>query len=248
MPSTSIHPTAFIGDGVELGEGVVIGPGAVLLGHARIGDRAWIGPGAAIGGPPEIATLPQLAAWDGELAYAGVVLGADVVIREHVVIHQGSQRPTTVGASSWVLNRAYLAHDVELGAESTVSAGVSIGGHCSLGGGVNLGMNAVVHQRRIIGAGAMVGMGSAVTADVPPFAKVYGVPARLGGANEYGMRRRGLSESLIESVVRSFDEGDVELVAGGPVLEEIAEELAWWRAFESRRPVKVSGQGGGADV
>src|SRR5690606_22078527 len=127
------------------------------------------------------------------------------------VIHQGSHRPTTVGEESWILNRAYLAHDVLVGMNTTVSAGVSIGGHSVIGDRVNIGMNASVHQRRIVGTGAMVGMGTPVTADIPPFAKAFGSPARLTGVNTVGMERSGLSEASIAALVARYSNGDLLL-------------------------------------
>lgn len=208
---TSVHETAFIGPGVELGERVTIGPYAVLLGPAQIGDDVWIGPGTTIGAPPEISSLPQNPAWQGDLAHAGVLIGEAAVIREQVVIHQGSHRATTVGPGSWILNRSYLAHDVVLGHAVTVSAGVSVGGHCTIGAAANLGMNASVHQRRVVGAGAMLGMGTPLTRDLPPFAKAYGSPPRMHGLNLVGMTRFGLTEESITQVTTAYEQGDLLL-------------------------------------
>lgn len=236
MTSTRIHPSAFIGEGVEIGEGVSIGPHAVLLGPCRIGDGAWIGPGASLGAPPEISSLVQNAAWAGELDHVGVLIGARAVIREHAVVHQGSHRPTEVGADSWILNRAYLAHDVVVGAGATVSAGVSIGGHCTIGDGANLGMNASVHQRRVVGAGAMVGMGTPLTRDAPPFGKIYGSPARLRGVNTIGMTRRGIPEVEIAAVVRAYEVGDTVLASVDAADPALADAIRHWRAAEPQRP------------
>ncbi|MBK7611764.1 MAG: hypothetical protein IPJ15_11095 [Actinomycetales bacterium] len=135
---TTVHPTAVVGPGVTLGQGVQIGPYAVLLGPLRVGDRVWIGSGTSIGAPPEITDVRHNLAWAGDLGHAGVVIEDDAVIRELVVIHQGSRRPTTVGAGSWLLNRCYLAHDVQTGPGVTVSAGGSIGGHATIRGGATL--------------------------------------------------------------------------------------------------------------
>lgn len=239
--STRIHPSAFIGEGVEIGEGVSIGPGAVLLGPCRVGDGAWIGPGASIGAPPEISNLTQNAAWAGELDHAGVRIGAGAVIREHAVVHQGSHRVTEVGAGSWILNRAYLAHDVVLGDGATVSAGVSIGGHCTIGDGVNLGMNASVHQRRVIGAGAMIGMGTPVTRDVPPFGKVYGSPARLHGVNTVGMLRQGIPDAEVERIVRIYESGDTLLEAVESSDPRLSAAILAWRGAEPQKPLSSIG-------
>ena len=237
---TTVHPTAVVGPGVTLGQGVQIGPYAVLLGPLRVGDRVWIGSGTSIGAPPEITDARHNLAWAGDLGHAGVVIEDDAVIRELVVIHQGSRRPTTVGAGSWLLNRCYLAHDVQTGPGVTVSAGVSIGGHATIRGGATLGMNAVVHQGRAIGDRAMIGMGAAVSRDVPPFGKAFGVPLRLQGINTVGMRRAGVSEASIEGVGAAYRRGDWH--PDGPWAEpEVAAAFAWWTDLDPRRPVALGG-------
>ncbi len=108
-------------------------------------------------------------------------------------------------------------------------------------------MNVVVHQRRSIGARAMVGMGAAVTHDVPPFSKVFGVPLRLHGANTVGMTRAGIPQPVVDVVAASLARGesDVSLqgLPGGTdpmspeLASELASELAWWAAVHDRRPV-----------
>jgi acetyltransferase-like isoleucine patch superfamily enzyme len=45
----------------------------------------------------------------------------------------------------------------------------------------DIGVNAVILPGITIGKGAIVGAGAVVTEDVPPFAKVAGVPARVIG-------------------------------------------------------------------
>jgi len=235
--SDLISPMAFIGEGVQIGQNVSVGPGAVILGPCVIEDDAWIGPGAQIGAPPEMTDHMQNTAWSGDLAHAGVHIGKGTVIREAAVIHQGSYRATTVGAGSWVLTRAYLAHDVLLGENATVSAGVSVGGHCVIGDRVNIGMNASVHQRTFIGAGCMVGMGAPVARDLPPYVKAFGSPVRLHGVNTIGMQRQGIEPEQIEALQAAY-------VAGNLLLEQtdfewqglLAADVAQWRERENRRP------------
>lgn len=236
MPDTNIHPSALIGDGVVLGDGVTVGPNVVILGPCFIEDRVWIGAGATVGAPPEISAARHNSAWDGDLDHMGVRIGRGTVIRELAVIHQGSHRETVVGADSWILNRAYVAHDVLIGREVTLSAGVSIGGHCQIGDRVNIGMNAAVHQQRIVGAGSMIGMGTPLTKDVPPFAKVYGAPPRLRGVNTVGMSRSGVGETTIAALTSSYRQGDLSPEVR-PSLEDIRAELEWWLEREPARVV-----------
>ncbi|GGM47939.1 acyl-[acyl-carrier-protein]--UDP-N-acetylglucosamine O-acyltransferase [Longimycelium tulufanense] len=230
---TQVHPNAVVGAGVELGERVVVGPNAVLFGPCRIGDDCWIGPGCVIGTPPELTTAQHDAGWEARSEWAGVEIGPRTVVRELSTIHQGSYRSTRVGSDCWLLNRCYVAHDCLVDDRVTLSAGVSLGGHVRVGDRVNVGMNAVVHQRRVVGPGSMVGMGSAVTRDVPPFAKVYGSPARLRGVNVAGMARVGIAED----VVRLLSAAYAEPVLPDAVPSVLTRAFAWWSAAEPSRPL-----------
>jgi UDP-N-acetylglucosamine acyltransferase len=236
MTARTVAPSAFIGPGVQLGADVVVGPFAVLLGPARIGDRVRIGPGTHVGGPPEISTERQNDAWIGDLAHHEIIVGADTVLRDHVVIHNGSVRPTVIGDGCWIFSRAYVAHDVMVGDRVTLSAGVALGGHATVRHDANLGLNVSVHQRRSIGAFAMVGMGTPVTHDVPPFATAYGVPARVHGVNRFGMARAGVAERDIAGIERLFAQGTGDGSDAG-LGADVAAELDWWHALPDRRPM-----------
>lgn len=191
---TRVHPTAVVGPGVELADDVVIGPHAVVLGPARLSEGVVLGAGAVVGAPPERTDMRQNVAWEGDLEHHGVEIGVGSVIRELATVQQGSAGPTRVGAGCWILTRAYVAHDCVVGDGATLSAGAHLGGHVRVGAGATLGMGATVHQWRSIGEGVMVGMSAAVVDDVPPYALVRGVPARLHGVNRLGMHRIGMSE------------------------------------------------------
>ncbi|MCW0213804.1 MAG: UDP-N-acetylglucosamine acyltransferase [Pseudonocardia sp.] len=206
----AIHPSAVITEHVQLGTGVVIGPNAVLLGPCLIGDGVRIGAGCVIGSPPEIVSAEQNAAWNGEFAHHGVEIGAGTVVRELTSIQQGSTSPTVIGANCWLLSRTYVAHDCVVGDRATMSAGVSLAGFVRIGPDVTLGMATTVHQRRSVGRGAIVGMSAAVVQDVPAFAKAYGVPARLQGANVIGMTRQGIAEVDAKELDEAYRAGTTE--------------------------------------
>lgn len=209
-----IHPTAVIGDGVELGNGNVIGPYTVVCGPAVIGDGNWIGPHVTIGTPAENRDGPHPVGWEGELAGAGVRIGSGNTIREFVGVHQGYERPTVVGDRCYLLARSHVAHDCVVEDEVTMTSSVQLAGHCHVWAYANLGLGAVVHQRTAIGPGAMVGMGAVVLRDVGAFTVTVGNPARPKGINEVGLARRGCDEPTVQAL-RPLLAGEVPLRVDG---------------------------------
>jgi UDP-N-acetylglucosamine acyltransferase len=223
----NVHPTAVIGAGVELGENNIVGPYTVILGPARLGDDNWIGPHVVIGTPGEISGIDHGRGFDGGVG-SGIRIGSRNVVREFTTIHQGHFARTTLGDDCYLMNKVYLGHDDVIGDGVTIAAGTMLGGHVHVGAGANLGMGVTVHQRRVVGPTAMIGMAAVVTRDIPPYALAYGNPARVQGANQVGMRRAGLPESAIAAIEAAYT------AAGGP--GELPRDWAepgtwcWWDA------------------
>jgi UDP-N-acetylglucosamine acyltransferase len=192
-----IHPTALIGAGVELGDDNVVGPYTVIVGPARIGDGNWIGPHVSIGGPAEYRGGPHPVAWEGELDGAGVVIGDRNIFREFVTVQQGMHEATTLGDDCYLLARSHVGHDCQVHDVVTLTGAVVLGGHAHVGSWANIGLGTVVHQRSQVGPGAMVGMGSAVRKDIPPFTIAVGNPARVTGVNQVGLSRLGCSDDVV---------------------------------------------------
>jgi UDP-N-acetylglucosamine acyltransferase len=222
----TIHPTAVIGDGVVLGDGNVIGPHVVLFGPLEIGDDNWIGPGVTIGTPPEVRGVEHGAQWLETGASAGVRIGSRNTIREHTLIHQGWKQVTSVGDDCFLMNKVYVAHDTVIGDGVTLASTVTMGGHVHIGEKANIGLGTVVHQRRVIAAGAMVGMGSVVTRDVPPFALAYGNPARVQGANRVGMSRLGVDADAVELVAATYAAG--RRLSPDTAPDVLRDHFLWW--------------------
>ncbi|MDQ0895419.1 UDP-N-acetylglucosamine acyltransferase [Agromyces ramosus] len=232
-----IHPTVVISGEVVLGVGNTIGPHVVIYGPATIGDRNWIGTGVVIGAPPEVRSFEHPRGEETPTSGAGVRIGDRNVIREYAQIHQGWKTATVVGDDAFIMNQVYVAHDCQLGDEVTLASSVLLAGHVRVSSGVNLGLGTTVHQFRYIGRGAMVGMGSVVTRDIPPFAKAYGSPARVASANTVGLRRLGAAEELINRLETFYESGnaDAELSSfvHSPVLDDAVAE--WQARADTRR-------------
>jgi UDP-N-acetylglucosamine acyltransferase len=213
----SVHPTAQLLGDVTLGSGNTIGPLAVIIGPVRIGDDNWIGTGAMIGAPPEVRGWQHPTDAMAPSSGRGIEIGDRNTIREYVQIHQGWQDVTRVGDETFIMNQCYLGHDTQVEDQVTMASSVLLAGHVRIGLAANIGLGSVVHQRCYIGDGAMVGMGSVVTRDLPPFSRAFGSPARVQGANRIGMERSGIPGSTIDAVSRAY---------GGTVDDEVTRELA----------------------
>lgn len=154
-------------------------------------------------------------------------IGSGNVFREYVTIHQGHYDITTVGDGCYIMNKVYLAHDCRIEDRVTMASSATLGGHVHVGAGANLGMNSTVHQRRVVGPGAMVGMSAVVSRDVPPFVKAFGSPCRVHGINAIGMQRSGHPQESVDFLDQSYAAGDLRPdPQGAPA--SLRPALEWW--------------------
>lgn len=107
----------------------------------------------------------------------GVEYGAGCVIRPHTRFGPDVR----IGEGAQVLSNL-IAHDIEIGAFSTLNADSSVLGHVIIGRGVTVAPLAVIgngsHDRPLrIGDGAVIAIGAVVVRDVAPGAVMVGNPA-----------------------------------------------------------------------
>jgi len=147
---------------VLLGDGVVIHhPGLVNLYGCRVGDRTRIGTfveiqrGAVVGASCKISSHTFIC--DGVTIEDGVFVG-------HGVMFTNDRMPRALAADG----RLQTDADWEL-LPTRVARGASIGSHATILPGITIG------EHSLVGAGAVV------TRDVPAYAVVAGVPARVVG-------------------------------------------------------------------
>lgn len=170
-----IHERAIINNRVTLGSDVVVEAYAVL------------------GSPAEMRGFMRR-----ERGSEGVMIGRESTIREFCTINAGTVNPTCVGERVTMLRGSHVGHDAEIQDDVTLSCNVMVGGHAYVGQGANLGLGAVVHQWRAIGAYSMIGMGSVVTKNIPPFFVAMGNPAKLSRLNTSQIIRHGFDEAALE--------------------------------------------------
>ncbi len=205
-PTARVHPEAIIGKNVQIedfaivdkdvviGDGTRIGSNAILYAGTRIGRDCSIFPGAVIAGEP------QDLKFKGE--YSIVEIGNRTTIREYATINRGtsSKGITKIGDDCLLMAYSHIGHDSEIGNNCVISNSVQIAGEVVIEDWAIVGGMSAIHQFCRIGTHAMVSGMTGVLADVAPYTKVFGVPARYVGINLVGLRRRGFSHEQISTI------------------------------------------------
>jgi UDP-2-acetamido-3-amino-2,3-dideoxy-glucuronate N-acetyltransferase len=148
------HPTAVIDGGCEIGEGTKVWHHAHIMGGARIGRNCSIGQNVYIG--------------------KDVQVGNNVKVQNNVSVYERVTLEDYVfcGPSMVFTNvfnpRSHISRKHEF-RPTLVKRGATIGA------------NATVICGHTIGEFAFIGAGSVVTKDIPPYALVYGNPAKIHG-------------------------------------------------------------------
>lgn len=206
QPLANIHPEAKIGKNVVvepfatiekdvvIGDDCWIGANAVIHNGARIGNGCKIFPSAIISG------IPQDLKFKGEITTCEI--GNNTIVREFVTLNRGTEDrwKTKVGDNCLIMAYVHLAHDCFVGNNCILSNGTQLAGHVTIDDFAIFGGTCAVHQFSKIGSHVMVGGGSLVRKDIPPFVKAGREPISYSGVNVVGLRRRGFSNESIATI------------------------------------------------
>lgn len=235
-----IHPSAVIQQGAELDNDVEIGPGVFIGSHVRIGRGTRVGPNAVIDGWTEIGQDNQifhLASVGGipqDLKYKGeetwLKIGDRNIIREFATLHPGTvtgDNETTVGNGNLFMAYSHVAHDCHIGNGVVMANGATLAGHVRVDDFAILGGLCAIHQFVRIGAHAMIGGGTMVSQDIPPYTIVTGdrKDVRLRGLNQVGLTRRGFSEENIATLKKAYRILALSKLRLADALDRIRQEL-----------------------
>jgi UDP-N-acetylglucosamine acyltransferase len=204
-PGAEIHPTCEIGPYAIVGPKVRMGPGNVVGGHAHVEGNTVLGAGNRIFGHAVVGAPPQDLKYRGEDTL--LELGDGNVIREFASVHTGTVGGggvTRLGNQCLVMASAHVAHDCILGDRNIIANGTQLGGHVTIESGVVVGALSGIHQFARLGESAIIGAGSMVSQDVPPFCNATGDRATLHGLNALGLKRRGLSAEAIRALRQAY--------------------------------------------
>jgi UDP-2-acetamido-3-amino-2,3-dideoxy-glucuronate N-acetyltransferase len=149
-----IHESSYVDCGAEIGEGTKIWHFCHVMADAKIGKNCSLGQNVNVGSRAVIGS--------GVKIQNNVSVYDDVVIEDDVFCGPSCVFTNVVNPRSFVERK----HEYR---KTLVKKGASIGANATIVCGVT------------IGEYALVGAGSVVTRDVPPYALVYGNPARIHG-------------------------------------------------------------------
>jgi UDP-N-acetylglucosamine acyltransferase len=212
--ANKIESTAIIEDGAELGDNNYIGHFTVIRKNTRIGNNNFIGNHTVIGELCQHSVNKhELNGFKLEDQHKReVIIGSNNVIREFTTVHlPTSTNSTIISDNCYLMAYNHISHDTILRNNVILANNIQIGGHTIIEEYVNIGLSTIIHQRSTIGAFCMLGMGSIITKDIPPFLTVIGTPVKEGKKlNEWGLKRYGL-ESCIEEIKAYYQSPNASL-------------------------------------
>ena len=213
--NVKIDAFAFVSSEAKIGAGTTIAHGACIYGKTTIGENNRIFSHAVIG------SIPQDLKFNGE--EVELIIGDNNTIREFTLFNPGTEgggSVTKVGSNNLFMGYVHLGHDVIIGDNCILANAATLAGHVELGDHVVIGGMTPVHQFCKIGSYSMVGGGSVLTQDLPPFCMAEGNRAKLRGLNLTGLRR-----NLAKEEINPLRAAYKELFEKGRPLAEAADEL-----------------------
>jgi len=194
-----IGPYSIVGPYVKIGKGCRIKPHVVVEGRTTLGEGNVIFQFATVG------SIPQDLKYKGEPSE--LLIGNFNTIREFVSVNPGTTgggMMTRIGDNNLLMMHCHIAHDCVLGCHNIIANGATLGGHVVIEDYVIVGGLVGIHQFTRVGRGAILGAGSMVSKDVPPYCNATGDRARLHGLNLEGLKRRGFSKAKIDMIRKAY--------------------------------------------
>ena len=225
-PLAYVHPEASLGDNNIIGpfchidRDTVIGDNNVLQNSVTINVGARIGNGNEIFPGASLSTKPQDLKFKGEITTCQI--GDGNSIRENVTISRGtaSKGKTIVGNNNLLMENMHIAHDCVVGNNCIVGNSTKFAGEVTIDDNAIISATVLTHQFCKIGSYVMIQGGCRFSQDIPPYIIAGKEPTKYCGINLIGLRRRGFSNELIDSIHEAY-----RLLYSKGVLKEGIEEI-----------------------
>lgn len=218
MKGNMIHPTAIIGDEVEIGYGNIIHPYTIIEGKVKIGNNNNIGPHVIIGCEPTDTKHIER-----DLENQQVIIGNNNIIREFSLIEQPCyENVTEICDDVFIMQGVHISHDVVLCNKSVITNQSVLAGIVKVLDGANIAMACTINQYTTIGHYSIVATNAACMRNVKPFSRY--IPGKANTVNYYAIKKFGY-EAYTEEI-EGYVLNNKEVIS--PVLKKITGEFDFW--------------------
>ncbi|MGI6338108.1 MAG: acyl-ACP--UDP-N-acetylglucosamine O-acyltransferase [Bacteroidales bacterium] len=196
--NVTVEPFAYIDENVVIGDNTWVGPNSTILYGARIGKNCKIFPSAVV------SAIPQDLKFKGEETTTEI--GDNTILREGSTVNRGTAAAgkTIVGMSCLLMAYSHVGHDCIVGNNCILGNGTGLAGEVKVDDWAIVSAGTLVHQFSRIGGHVIIGGGSKVRMDVPPFLKADRDPLSYMGINSVGLTRRGFGKERIDMIHNIF--------------------------------------------
>ena len=155
--NTQIYPHTVVEDGVNMGNGCLIYPNVTIYKDCRIGNNVTIHAGSVIGADG-FGFAPNTEGYDKIPQIGIVILEDDVEIGANTCVDRATMGATIVHKGVKLDNLVQIAHNVEVGentvmsAQTGVAGSTKIGKWCMFGGQVGLAGHITIGDKTFLGA------------------------------------------------------------------------------------------------
>jgi UDP-N-acetylglucosamine acyltransferase len=194
-----IGPYSIVGSRVKIGKGTRVKSHVVIEGNTSLGEGNVVFQFATVG------SVPQDLKYRGEDSQ--LIIGNHNTIREFASLNPGTKgggMVTRIGNHNLLMMYCHVAHDCIIGDHNIVANGATLGGHVVIEDYVIVGGLVGIHQFVKVGTTAILGAGSMVSKDIPPYCNATGDRAELRGLNLEGLKRRGFNKAQIEALKKAY--------------------------------------------
>ncbi len=173
---STIHAGARVMAGCQLGQRVTIHPNAVLYQRTQVGDRSTIHANVVLG-----CHGFGYRVFEGSnlpSAQLGwVEVGCDCEIGSCSTVDRGTYGPTIIGDGTKLDNLVMIAHNCRIGRHNMICSQVGVAGSTTTGDYVVMAGQVGVRDHVHIGEQAILAAKAGVSSDVPAGAHMLGIPA-----------------------------------------------------------------------
>ncbi|MCD6340850.1 MAG: N-acetyltransferase [Desulfurococcales archaeon] len=165
-----------LSSGSRLGKNNIIRSSSILYEEVELGDNIELG--------HHVMIREQTKIGENTLVGSGTIIDGKCIIGKNVSIQSGVYIPTgtVIGNNVFLGPRVVITNDKYPASRRLVTTVIE--------DNAVVGANAILIAGVRVGEGAVIGAGSVVTRDVPPYKVVYGIPARVVSDREEYERKK----------------------------------------------------------